>query len=350
MRTRKAFTLVELLVVIAIIGVLIALLLPAVQAAREAARRSQCTNNLKQLGLGCHNYHDVHKRFPPGNLSENVDRSANTQYSANTSYPWVGTTTMILPFMEQENLYNQLDSYINFGVGKQSPIWYSQYESNSNFRNLCNTQIDNLKCPSASPESLLTNYLFRMTYEYHVKSGSSDYSYPYYNYTTNVAAYQDIGLTNYASVAGTKYYYVPPHSTSPSTPSRFGGIFRPGSKTRMSNVTDGTSNTLMYGEALGYDYKINYTSGSSYQYGGPYPWIGAGGISTYRGIAPTSYSNSSYRYSINYYNSFSSQHAGNVVLFVYADGSVRGLSETIDKNQVFIPLGGMNDGIVVDQI
>lgn len=95
-RRRLGFTLVELLVVIAIIGVLIALLLPAVQAAREAARRSQCTNNLKQFGLALHNYHDTNRAFPPGNMG---------------TLPFTGISlhARLLPYMEESNIYPLID-------------------------------------------------------------------------------------------------------------------------------------------------------------------------------------------------------------------------------------------------
>ena len=93
-RTRRGFTLIELLVVIAIIAILIALLLPAVQQAREAARRTQCKNNLKQLGLALHNYHDVHRCFPFGHEGTTKSFSA---------------FSMLLPYLEQANVYNQID-------------------------------------------------------------------------------------------------------------------------------------------------------------------------------------------------------------------------------------------------
>src|SRR5688572_16681105 len=94
-RGRMGFTLVELLVVIAIIGLLIALLLPAVQAARESARRTQCINNLKQIGVGLHNYIDVKKEFPAGSLGDGVNA------------PVVGWSVLILPYMEQDSLFDQ---------------------------------------------------------------------------------------------------------------------------------------------------------------------------------------------------------------------------------------------------
>src|SRR5262245_59054953 len=106
-RHKGGFTLVELLVVIAIIGVLVALLLPAVQAAREAARRSTCSNNLKQLAIGCHNYHDIAGKFPlnyattPGN--------AHWNDPPNTLHRSTSWMVQVLPFIEQKPLYDMFD-------------------------------------------------------------------------------------------------------------------------------------------------------------------------------------------------------------------------------------------------
>ncbi|MHC5542439.1 DUF1559 family PulG-like putative transporter [Singulisphaera rosea] len=104
-RFRRGFTLIELLVVIAIIAVLIALLLPAVQSAREAARRIQCTNNLKQLGLSMHNYHDVHGRFAPGSIQ--VTSTKGYSYRQ----PFI---TSLLPYLEQSNLSNSFNYSLSF--------------------------------------------------------------------------------------------------------------------------------------------------------------------------------------------------------------------------------------------
>lgn len=116
--TPLGFTLVELLVVIAIIGVLVALLLPAVQAAREAARRTQCTNNLKQMGLGAVNYESSHRTFPPGRLDPDWLRADGKKKSGHTNYQSVpagdklgnfSVHVWILPFMEAGNVYNLID-------------------------------------------------------------------------------------------------------------------------------------------------------------------------------------------------------------------------------------------------
>lgn len=123
-RPLRGFTLIELLVVIAIIAILIALLLPAVQQAREAARRTQCRNNMKQLGLALHNYHDTHNIFPPGVVNPGVAASNNT------SLPYVADcanqcrnipfTLMLLPFIDQAPLYNQLNFSLPMGSAQRS--------------------------------------------------------------------------------------------------------------------------------------------------------------------------------------------------------------------------------------
>ena len=106
---KNAFTLVELLVVIAIIGILIALLLPAVQAAREAARRVSCSNNLRQIGIGLQNYHGVHRCFPPGGLEYRWTWDPETQkpkYPDGRQFAW---SAFLLPFIEQNSLHQQID-------------------------------------------------------------------------------------------------------------------------------------------------------------------------------------------------------------------------------------------------
>ncbi len=136
----KGFTLVELLVVIAIIGILVGLLLPAVQAAREAARRMQCTNNLKQLGLSLHNYHDTHRVFPSG-IYDII--AANGSVTGAT--PLWGWSVMVFPYIEQGNMFNQLNTSTNslkFAVN--DPV----------LLNLLQTPIPTFKCPSDSSDNL----------------------------------------------------------------------------------------------------------------------------------------------------------------------------------------------------
>src|SRR5687768_2770951 len=120
--SRRGFTLIELLVVIAIIAVLIGLLLPAVQAAREAARRAQCVNNLKQIGLACHNYLDTQGVFPPGAIAK-----GGSIWDAGTNgMMWCA---LILPQLEQNPLYNAVNLSINMGGGSLDPgaAWTAYY-------------------------------------------------------------------------------------------------------------------------------------------------------------------------------------------------------------------------------
>ncbi len=191
----RGFTLVELLVVIAIIGILIALLLPAVQAAREAARRSQCTNNLKQIGLALHMHHDRYKYFPPGHYA---NPAGNVSCSNGNEATWF---TYILPFLEQSAAYDQIDWKAAFGCGANQVV--------------TNLFFSTVHCPSdKKPES------------------SSTYARSNYVANNGIGPMKEWCMKSQAATAR------PPIS-------REGGVFYINSNMAIAELLDGTSNTAM---------------------------------------------------------------------------------------------------------
>jgi prepilin-type N-terminal cleavage/methylation domain-containing protein len=146
-RSRNAFTLVELLVVIAIIGVMVGLLLPAVQAAREAARRMSCSNNIKQIGLALHNYHDTHNTLPPTTINPgaaNCDSflPANSMIMNHTAYMF------ILPFIEQSTIYDQIDFKRPSGIARHGTACTRPTDATWPNRVALNHQVATYLCPS----------------------------------------------------------------------------------------------------------------------------------------------------------------------------------------------------------
>ncbi len=137
---RRGFTLVELLVVIAIIGILVALLLPAIQAAREAARRTECTNNLKQFGIALHNYHDTYNTFPAG-IGVPVRNSDNPTVATNHGWEAWGGIAPMVQFMEQKALADQIDWLVYWNRTQAG-------RPNRGNRGVADTRVDGFTCPS----------------------------------------------------------------------------------------------------------------------------------------------------------------------------------------------------------
>lgn len=352
---RKAFTLVELLVVIAIIGVLIALLLPAVQQAREAARRMQCSNHLKQIALAAHNYTDIYGVFPHNKL-----RSANNYRQIS----WIGS---ILPQLEQGAAFDQLTFDNTCFEDASGP--------DLNWQVTAALRVSTLNCPSSPlPETL--------PHEPHRLASNTE---PY-----------EIQISCYAGVSGAQFE---PGTLANISPDVFGlgrnnhsGMIihvvdsssaLPGGPTNFASVTDGTSNTIMIGEVSNYSYDADgekrdprpsfmpmaygagncgYANATMTDFHGGILNSGAFDASGKQAsgqrsdnlILPAVPINDSIATAytkcapVGRNGAFRSAHPGGAMVAM-GDGSVRFLSETIDFSYTFLSLLNKQDGNVIGE-
>tara|TARA_R110002111_G_scaffold228511_1_gene289923 strand:- start:3925 stop:4908 length:984 start_codon:yes stop_codon:yes gene_type:complete len=293
-RKASGFTLIELLVVIAIIAILIALLLPAVQQAREAARRSSCKNNLKQIGIALHNYHDTFSRLPPGIVEF---------YDSGDRGNW-GWAAYILPSMEQSTLYNNLEiSEISLAEALDNP-----------------TMVSIMKQPLAAFQCPSTPVPEQTDRDINSLSGGPDVF---------------LTISTYAGNGGSWRLYKSKAAAASASRNEgcVNGVFWSNSNVRFRDITDGTTNTIMVGERTWELTKLGTPlsfKGRTHPHAAHIYGTATAASNTYYGMADVLGVGESHINGPGYpRNSFSSSHTGGAH-FALCDGSVRFISENID--------------------
>ncbi len=315
-RLLRGFTLVELLVVIAIIGILIALLLPAVQAAREAARRSQCSNNLKQYGLALHNYHDVYKKFPPGGMLTNGDWSGT---------PKVGWQVRILPFTEQQALWDA----VSVGDTTGQPYWNITMADGVIGRL---HQVPYARCPSDGDGSDVDTNWAQANYGGCLGSQATVSN----NGACNIFYTGGVNFENPGGQAD--------HGNS-SNKGDISGMFTRwgGFSIGFSEVVDGTSNVLFVGEILPmcHDHTEGWWSNNGMANAHASTSVPVNEMTTCPNIPNPTFPACTAKSNWNLSWGFRSIHPGGAQ-FLMVDGSVQFIPETIDY-QTYQYLGGRRD-------
>ena len=365
---RRGFTLVELLVVIAIIGILVGLLLPAVQAAREAARRMQCGNNMKQLGLAIHNFESAYQKLPASSLAPTKGHYDDAKYS------YVGHLVVLLPFLEQSQIYAPFAANIDMTASlydgslasetaalspanpKRRAWWFDGATgavvrggnvTYPDIMNVSTAKIPSLLCPSDNAEIAFVPNGAAFQYAFQIMGAGSASAPSISGFGMNdqlgrpVA--RDTAPTNYLGVAGRMPIDASSYGATGAIAlavDTYKGVFRYNKQTKLAALTDGTSNTLLFGEVTGAWTDGSKPTGRLWSFSWtcsaePIHW----NAMTFAG-AP-------YNASIKTWNRFSSMHTGGVLQWTLSDGAVKVIPLNTDP-LTMLRLGGMADGEVAD--